>query len=308
MGKKLVFFLQTHKNENQILKLVQTLKKSHSTEVFILIDHDYTTTNLSPDIFSNIENVHILKGKNKRYRGDFSLIDPYFRAITYLDQKKVEYSWLIYLSGQDYPLISIDDMATFLESTPYEGFIKFTEASTRWKENNQKRYLNQYIRIPNSLSWILKPLLVRKTKIENNTPIKLYPNYGPVVGLPARTTPFSESFKLYRGHQWHTLSKTCVDYIRVFAEKNPKVIKYFKKTMVPDEAIIQTILVNSNTFNLCNDHKRFFTFKGSQKGHPRFLTPEDFREISPKKYHFARKIDENIHPGILEMIDKTLTK
>lgn len=306
MSNKLVFFLQTHKNENQILKLVQALQNSHSTEHFILIDHDYTATNLNPDIFSRMPNVHILKSKEKRYRGDFSLIDPYFRAIKYLFEKHIDYDWLIYISGQDYPLICIDEMEAFLEDTSYEGFIKFYEASTRWKENNQKRYLNQYLRIPENLSWMLKPLLVRKARIEKYTPIKLYPNYGAVIGLPAKATPFSKDFKLYRGYQWHTLSKSCVDYIRIFVEESPRTIKYFKRTIAPDEAIIQTILVNAKKFNLCNDHKRFFTFQGSQGGHPRNLTLEDFREISGKGYHFARKFDEDLHPGVLEIIDRSI--
>jgi len=37
-------------------------------------------------------------------------------------------------------------------------------------------------------------------------------------------------------------------------------LKYYSKTISPEESLIQTVLVNSGQFNICNDDKRYLSY------------------------------------------------
>ena len=93
-----------------------------------------------------------------------------------------------------------------------------------------------------------------------------------------------------------------------FANNNPGIIYYYRGTMVPDESLIQTILVNSGKFKLCNDDKRYSDYSNTTTGSPRTLTKEDIPQITNGQYHFARKLDVTVDATLLDVIDKILIK
>lgn len=78
---------------------------------------------------------------------------------------------------------------------------------------------------------------------------------------------------------------------------------YYKKTCIPDESFIQTILINSGLFNICNDFKRYINWTSTRSGHPRILTFEDYPELVKDDIHFARKFEPALDSKILDMLD-----
>ncbi len=119
--------------------------------------------------------------------------------------------------------------------------------------------------------------------------------------MPAKKTPFNEQFTWYGGSQWQTLSRKCIYYVKNFIRENPRLIKYYEKTLVPDESLIQTILINNPDFNICCDNKRYIDFTGTTGGHPRVLTSQDYETITTGGFHFARKFEQN--SDVLDMLD-----
>lgn len=117
------------------------------------------------------------------------------------------------------------------------------------------------------------------------------------MGLLSRKTPFNDQFVCYGSSQWHTLSRRCVQYIR----ENFSIVKYYKKTLVPDESFIQNILMNSHNFNICSDNKRYVDFTGTDWGHARILTSRDYKKITSSDFHFARKFEQDT--DVLDMLD-----
>ncbi len=49
----------------------------------------------------------------------------------------------------------------------------------------------------------------------------------------------------YGGSTWWALSRDAVAYILQFVQDRPRVVNFFKNTLIPDEAFFQTILGNS---------------------------------------------------------------
>ncbi len=297
---KVCYFIQTHKNPEQIYRLVRTIKKSSPTAQ-VLIGHDFTSCYLDMAPIQDLPEVALLRGNNRAIRGDFSLLQPYLNAINWLFEHNSDFDWLVYLSGQDYPTQPLSKTENFLAETDYDGFIFYFNVDSEqypWDADEVfKRYLCQYYRLPN---WTGR-FLIKLDKILQFTPIVISVFYGSLIGIRAKRTPFDDNFICYGGSQWHTLSRKCVQYIKSFVEQNPSIVNYYKKTLVPDECFIQTILVNSHLFKLCNDCKLCVDFTGTDFGHARSLTNKDYEAITNGRFHFARKFEQDA--DILDILD-----
>ncbi len=305
---KVLYFIQSHKNPEQINRLVHTIRKS-SPDSYILVSHDFRACDLDVTPLRNLAGVEVISGIGGRV--DFSIIQGYLNAVDWLFSHNIEFDWLINLSGQDYPTQPLPQIERFLEQTKYDGFLDYFNAlhePTRWGiKNTRERYLYQYSYPPISVPRLLKKFINRSGVIINNAQplLRMSCKFDRLmVGMLATSPPFNENFLCYVGSYFHTLSKKCVQFIYDYANKNTKFVDYYKKTCVPDECFFQTILVNSGLFKLCNDSKRYISFSNNcRDGHPRILTIEDYPEIIQKDVHFARKFDPVQDSRIIDMLD-----
>jgi len=167
--------------------------------------------------------------------------------------------------------------------------------------NPVERYFYQYYRPP---AWVILYLKIPYKillKIQKFTSL-IHCWYIEVlpIGLKDSITPFNENFIYYASSQWHTLSRKCLEYVADFTNKNSSLVNYYEKTILPEESIIATILVNSKRFKICNDHKRYLEFLGDS-AHPRILTAQDYSTLTNGNFHFARKFEQDTE--ILDMLD-----
>jgi len=317
---KCCYLIQTHKNPEQIFRLVRLIKYS-SPNSQVIISHDAHVKKLPFEPIQDLQDVHLLQDTKPRFRGDFSLIKPYLDTVSWLREHNSTFDWLIYLSGQDYPVTPIPKIEDFLGNTEYDGFIDFWKAFSEesvWDQGKfWKRYYCQYQRFPKVTVPLLKAVSdlsryrkkISVSKLRGLIPdVQPFLTYGPLIGTPSKTTPFNNEYHCFGGFQWHTLSRKCVDYIYEYILKHPALLSYYKRTVVPDESLIQTILVNSNKFNLCNDNKRYADTYERKYGHARTLTVADYEMLVASEYHFARKFDIDVDSRILEKLDSFLRK
>ena len=297
---KVCYFIQSHKNPQQIYRLVQTIKNL-SPNAQVLIGHDFTSCYLDLTPLQHLSDVHLFRLSRPGIRGDFSLIQPYLQAIDWLFANNSDFDWLFYLSGQDYPTQSLAIVENFLATTDYDGFISYFDvfsSQSLWEKDDAiRRYFCQYYRVP---SWA-KKIVTKMVRFQKYTPFLIPIYYDCSIGMLARKTPFNDNFLCYGGSQWHTLSRKCVEYIRDFINNNDSFVKYYKKTLVPDESFIQTILLNNQSLKLCSDNKRYRDFTGTDGGHPRILTSLDYDTITNGSFHFARKFEQDTN--ILDMLE-----
>ena len=310
---KVLYFIQTHRNPEQIYRLVQTIKKS-SPASHILISHDFTSCNLDTTPFRNLSGVEVLKLSGKGGRGDFSMLQGYLDAVDWLFTHNTDFDWLVNLSGQDYPTQPLPLMEKFLAETKYDGFLNYFEALSDSEHNpwgireSCNRYLYQYWRSgvyisANSLPGkMLNRLGLVIEKVQPFIRIGLLLD-GFMVGVRANSTPFNEKYLCYGGSYFHTLSSKCVKFLYNFSQQNAGLVSFYKKTFVPVESFIPTVLVNSRLFSLCNDNKRYIDFSICENGSPRTLTFEDYPALIKDNIHFARKFDPAQDSRILDMLD-----
>lgn len=302
---KVAYLVQTYKNPAQIYRLVSTLRKS-SPEAFILVSHNFAACDLEIAPLREL-GVEVLSVKGGR--GDFSLVQAYLDAIDWLIARKIDFDWLINISGQDYPTQPLSHIEQFLTETEYDGFFDyfnvFSDQCTWGIRDGRDRYLYQYwwsgIELSRWQRGLLKPL---RLLINYSQPlVRVDFSYGLIVGLRAISMPFNQNFRCYGGSYFKTISRECAQYLDQFSKQNHHLVDYYKKVRLSDESFVQTVLLNSGRFKFYGDNKRYIDFSGSQHGHPRTLTRDDYPNLISDDIHFARKFDLEQDGEILDLLD-----
>jgi hypothetical protein len=297
---KVCYFIQSHKNPKQICRLIRIIKR-YSPNSQVLIDHDFSTSYLDPAEFKDCTGIDLIKRQKPAKRGDASILETYLNAVNWLFSHGSDFDWLISLSGQDYPTQPIGEIEAFLSKTQYDGFIRYHDLlaeKSAWSKKNVQRFFAQYVRLPKSTDWLLRKY---SSKINERTPLIAKWQYS-MLGIPTKT-PFTDEFRCYRGWHWHTLSRACVVFLLDYLKENPKLFNFYKRTIGPEESLIQTVLVNSGRFNLCNDDKRYYVYPLELRGYARSLTVEDYDTITNGNFHFARKFEPELDSKILDLLD-----
>src|SRR5829696_2212186 len=114
----------------------------------------------------------------------------------------------------------------------------------------------------------------------------------------------------YRGAADFTLSRECDEYACQFGERNPRYVRFFKRTKHSDEFFWHTILLNSYLADTVENITLRYARYADRSGHGMLLREEHLPEIKAKaaEHFFATKFDSKVDPYILDLIDQEILK
>lgn len=297
------YLVQSHCDPDQVLRLVGTIKRS-SPGAQVLVVHDGRTVVLDPRPFRELPDVEVIVRYDRVERGEWSVLSPLLSGLRELmENPRWTFDWLVYLSGQDYPVRPLADLEAELASTSYHGFLSWWDVHGKaipWKpRQGQSRYYAQYRRFPEGTRGLWRAVRF----LGKVSPLRFHFTYGPFVGWQPRHTPFESPVRCYGGWQWWTLSRPCVEHLWQAISSEDPLVQWFRRTVAPCEAMVQTVLVNSGKFELCPDNRRYVDFGESRDGRPRTLERDDLPRIAAGRFDFARKFEMARDPGLLDLID-----
>jgi hypothetical protein len=306
MSALVCYFVQTHRDPEQVYRLVRTLRRG-SARGTIVVQHDPTACELDPARLAGLPGIHLLPPCGTQVRSSFSCQSaPYLGVIDWLERERIPYDWLVSLTGQDYPVTPIPRIEAFLDSAPCDGFLRYWDVlspASPWSRRKARaRYWYHYRRLPDGAGRVLHALRLATRVL----PLHFYLDYGPLVGVRAWRTPFHGGFRCYGGWAWSSLRRSAVLYLREFLAAHPEVVDHYRLTVAPEESLVQTVLVNSGRFELVNDDKRYIDYAQARAGSPRTLTAADLPLLASGRYHFARKFDFAVDREVLDRIDREL--
>lgn len=301
---RVCYFIQNHLGPSQVRRLVATLQRSCPTS-FILIGHDGFAGHASAGELRQALGVDVFAFREPAKRGYFSLIEPYFDAVDWLAGHGIDYDWLVYLSAQDYPTRPLRTFEDLLAATEHDGFLRFWDAAdplNPWGRKRQGvvRYHYQYSDAP---GWARPALRLLRAANGWQPFVHCHLTYGPRIGVRRGRLPFNEAVRCYAGKQWTILRRACTEYLAERLRSGDGLIQWFRRTVCPDEAVVQTLLVNSGRFQLENDDLRYMDMSGSRDGRPRTLTAKDLPLLTSGPYYFARKFDAEADSEVLDLLD-----
>lgn len=306
MSATVCYFLQSHRDPEQIYRLVHTLRRG-SPRARIVVQHNYAACPLDPGPLTDLPGVWLLPVSRRQVRADYSCqVEPYLELIGWLEERGISYDWLINLSAQDYPVTPVPAIEVFLGAADADGFVRHWDVrspASPWpRRKATARYLYRYRRLP---PWTAPALRALKP-LTRVLPLHVYLDYGELLGMRALSTPFHSGFRCYGGWAWFTLRRAAALYLRDFLIQHPEVARHYRGTVVPEESIVQTVLANSGRFRLVDDDFRYIDYARAFKGSPRTLSVADLPELASGRYHFARKFDLAVDGAVLDRIDQDL--
>lgn len=301
---RVAYFVHSHRGPRQVERLLVALRRG-SPDALLVVGHCPAGEPLDAAVLDSLGALHFAH-RRQCQRGYWSLLEPYFDAVELLSRQSGDYEWLVYLSGQDYPIRPLAELEAMLASSSYDGYLTFRPVSAPSPDGRRRqgrvRYLYRYFDLPGygAVLRFLRPL----NKLQNVFNVHL--TYGPRLGIRAQYPGAASGQAPFCGSQWTTLRRRGAERLLATARCSGSVVDHFKRTVVPDEAFAQTVLIHDGSFALCNDDLRFVDFQSSRDGHPRILTSADCSALVAGGYHFARKFDLEIDAAALDWLDAHL--
>lgn len=301
---RVAYFVQTHRASAQVLRLLSTLRRG-SPGALLVVGHDPAAEPLDAGALEALE-VRSFRPAHPPRRGYWSMFEPFVEAVELLDRLRPSYDWLVYLSGQDYPVRPIETSEAHLAASAYDGYLSWIDVDAETPEGRRRqgrvRYFYRYADRPKAAPALR--LLRKANGLQPWWHVHLV--YGPRLGIRVRRPPFGPGLRPCWGSQWTTLRRACAERVAEAARAGSALVEHFRRTVCPDEAFAQTVLVNDGRFLLCNDSLRYVDMRGSRDGRPRVLGMADGPALAAGGYAFARKFDAELDAAILDWLDMRL--
>ncbi|HUC36587.1 MAG TPA: beta-1,6-N-acetylglucosaminyltransferase [Acidimicrobiales bacterium] len=290
----LVYVILAHRSPNQLARLVSVLE--HEDDLFLI--HVDAKADPAPFVGALEErlgrpaNVEMIRPVRCDWAG-FGHVQATLQGITRVLDRQSEFSHMVLLTGQDYPIKPRDRIREHLERHRGVSFMSWS-AGDRGERPDRRG---------NERWWWhggLERLRCRHYLVGRRW-----------IGLPHRYFPFPRPRQLpdglhpYQGLAYWCLSEQSVRYVADFVSARPEVVAFFKRVLGPDENFFQMALLNSPLrHTLVNEDLRYMSWEGGL--HPGVLGVGDFGDLAASPKMFARKFDVTVDAEVLEMIDAKL--
>jgi hypothetical protein len=312
-----VYLILSHANPPQVVRLVNRLLRDNGAG-HVVVHHDYRRSHL--DASALARGADVLSHTQGITWGSFELVLATLRSLAWIEEN-LEYKWLVFISGQDYPLRPLPEIQEFLLQSDSDGFIaKPRPVEYRFRDDRggrdswSARYFYRYYRLP-PLRRTLSPTASKVLRnievfVRTRQPfVFLWPmaqGEGMLVGLRSARHPFRDGFDCYCGSQWFTLSRRSVRAVLAFATDRPDILEYYRRTFIPDESFFNSLLMSRRDLRIRLDSLRYVRMAPPWYAHPETLRLVDFEPLTASGSHFARKFDTAVDTAILDALDRHL--
>lgn len=222
----IAYLILAHNNPCHFRQLLCALA-SPTSEFFVHIDKK-TKVDFTHELSADV--VHFVTNRIEVHWGDFSLVEATLALINQALHNPRNFDRIVLLSGADYPVRSASYIETFFKTYCDTEFINV-------------------VKMPSEAAG--KPLY-RLTLYWHNANETLIKSATRRLLCKLRLIPRERNFKKalsgltpYAGSQWWALTRGACEYIEQFCSANPKIVNFFRNTLVPDEMFFQTVIGNS---------------------------------------------------------------
>lgn len=238
--KKYAFLITAHTDVEQLLRLMRRLLSLG--DIYLLLDkkvkdHDYlsqveTFVSLSGGAISLVEpRVNVAWGGFSQCKGQEALLDAFANSGKAYDR-------MFFLSGLDYVLVSDDEFRDFFDRNQEREFVcGFNISKSDAKGQLWRIRLYHLFRdMPMKQNSFLRRSIIAGTRLALRC-----------LGLrkPVSIPMGDDSWDVYYGSQWTSMTSGCARYVLGQMKNNRKVRRYFSTSFAPDELYVPTLVMNS---------------------------------------------------------------
>ncbi|HUJ10925.1 MAG TPA: beta-1,6-N-acetylglucosaminyltransferase [Verrucomicrobiae bacterium] len=299
----LAYLITAHKNPGQLVRLVERLN-CDGTSFFVHVDKgtDEATYRHMVDGLKPRPDVHFLTKRFQcHYMTLFSAVQAVVRGIDELLLSGTPFDYVIYLTGQDYPIKTNRQIKTALKNAKGRSFLSYLPLPFEGTHPAGGRIIQNASRIECWHAHLFGHYL--------RLPLRGSSRFCRAANLMLpKQRRFPRGFQPYGGWAYWCLARQHVLYVHHFVKAHPSFVRFFRFVKSADEICFQTILLNSLFKNrMINDDLRYVDWS-TEDCHPKLLRQDDLGPLISSPKLFARKFDSQVDATILDLIDEHILK
>lgn len=236
--KKICYLILTHDDPEHLNRMIKAL--DYNADFYIHIDAKADKNEFQ----INKDNVFFINDRLNIFWGGFNMVRATLKLIKQAIKQNTEYSHMILLSGNDYPIKSSEYIYSFFKNNQGKDFIKAINIDNLDK-NTYRKFFSRTV--DKNLNYDFFPLIKYSNKLKISKIINLIRNR--TIGLlPNMRKKKFKNRDVYFGSQWWALSIETIENMLVFYSAENKFFDVFKTFFVPDEKFFHSLY-----FNMKND-------------------------------------------------------
>ncbi|MBB5637381.1 hypothetical protein HDE68_003296 [Pedobacter cryoconitis] len=278
---RIAHLILTYTNPRQTERMIRKMYHENF-DFYIHVDKKF---DINPHLFlGTLPNVFFINNRVDVKWAGFSTVQATFESIKEIVATGIEYQFINFLSGQDYPIKPAGYIYNFFKNNIGKEFLSYRDIKNDWKEG-LIRMENYFLSSYNFPGKYTLEKLINKILPKRELPYGLHP-YG-------------------KSMFWMLSPETAL-YVVNTVEKDRKLKDFFALCWASDEFVFQTILLNSSYKNkIINNNYRYIDWSAGG-ANPKLLDETDIEAITKSEMLFARKFSMVESPKILDLIDKNI--
>ena len=278
---RIAHLILTYTDPKQTERMIQNMDHENF-DFYIHVDKKF---DIKPHLFlKRLPNVFFIKNRVDVKWAGYDTVKATFESIKEINNTGIKYDFINFLSGQDYPIKSADELAEFFEKNIGKEFLSYRDIKNDWKEGlirMEKYFLSNFS-------------FKGKSKLEN-----IINFFMPKRKIPYNMHPYGKSM-------FWMLSPEIAMYVVNTVESDKKLINFFSLCWGSDEFVFQTILLNSiHKDKIINNNYRYIDWSLGG-ANPKILDESDFKKIEHSDVLFIRKVSQKFSNKLLDLIDTKL--
>lgn len=278
---RIAHLILTYTDPSQTERMIKNMMHD-DFDFYIHVDKKF---DINPHLsLKKLPNVYFINNRvNVKWAG-YNTVKATFECIKEIVSKGIDYKYINFLSGQDYPLKSAEVLANFFNENTGKEFLSYRDIKNDWKEGlirMEKYFLaNHNFKGKNTLEKVINYIMPRRE-------------------LPYNLHPYGKSM-------FWILSPKAAMHVVNRVENDRKLINFFSLCWASDEFVFQTILLNSHfKDSIINENFRYIDWSLGGPN-PKLLDENDFEAIEKSNMLFARKVNKVASAKLMDLIDTQL--
>lgn len=225
------------------------------------------------------KNVQVINKFSPRW-GSRALLDVHLYFWELCNSMK-EFRYIHFISGEDFPIISPDDIYNYFENTSKDYIYNFPLPSySIWGGEGGLERIKYY--------HLYDVLDLKKNGRLNGIFIKLQILLNKMFGFSRQG--LNQGYLYYGGSDWYSISRDSLPLLSLSYKDNISLYKNLRWSFCAAELYAHTVLMNSRrSSNVVNDNLRYIYFGGGKFASPLTLSEKDYGNLCSSKKLFARK-------------------
>lgn len=206
--------------------------------------------------------------------------------------KEPEVSYIHCITGEDYPVISTEEMdERFLKNDRiYMDYFEPSELTPQVKIRYQYYNLFSNKNVKNPLLWQIQNFTVLLQKL-----------------FHIKRKGIGEFKEIYKGLVYVSMPREAAEYVIHYCETHSSYLQDLEKCQLPEEFFFQTLFMNSAfKEQVVRGNLRYMNWEKGDGGSPAYLSMEDYDAIVKGDYVFARKFHGEDSKELKEAIIKRM--